>query len=133
VILGLPGETREQLMEYAPVLNELGVQFVKLHHLHLVKGTRMAKEFAAHPFPLFEFEDWVAFICRFLEQLDPAIVVQRLFGWTPVQHLVGPHWRKNKPEIYRAILHELESRNSWQGKALGADPPSSIESVIGTE
>jgi radical SAM protein (TIGR01212 family) len=133
VILGLPGETREQLMEYAPVLNELGVQFVKLHHLHLVKGTRMAKEFAAHPFPLFEFEDWVTFICSFLEELDPAIVVQRLFGWTPVQHLVGPHWRKNKPEIYRAILHELESRDSWQGKALGAAPPGSIESATGTE
>lgn len=123
VILGLPGETREQLLMYPSVLNGLGIQFAKLHHLHLVKGTRLAKEHEVNPFPLFEFQEWVVFICDFLEYLDPSIVIQRLFGWTPEMHLIGPHWRKSRAEIYRAIVQEMEERDSWQGKALGCEPP----------
>ena len=123
VIVGFEGETREERLAYAGVLNDLGLDFVKLHHLHVVKGTRMAKEYAEEPFLLFRFEEWVEFVCDFLERLDPRIIVQRLFGWAPDDYLIAPQWRKSKAEILFAVTAELERRDSWQGKMLGAPMP----------
>jgi radical SAM protein (TIGR01212 family) len=123
VIMGFEGETREEQLAYAKVLNELKVDFVKLHHLHVVTGTRMAKDYLRKPFPLFDFQGWVEFVCDFLERLEPRIIVQRLFGWAPDEHLLAPLWRKSKAEILYAIAGELKRRDSWQGKRLGAAVP----------
>lgn len=120
VILGFPNETMEQRLAYAEFLNGLEPDFVKLHHLHLVKGTLLAKSYSRRPFPVYAFEEWVEFVCDFLERLKPEIVVQRLFGWTPEDQLIAPRWQKSKAEILHAVLTELEKRNSWQGKALRA-------------
>lgn len=124
VILGFPHESREERLAYAQVLNQLKPEFVKLHHLHIVKGTALERDYANSPFPVFGFHEWVEFICDFLEQLNPEIILQRLFGWAPDTHLVAPRWRKSKADILRAILRELEQRDSWQGKAIGAARPS---------
>jgi radical SAM superfamily enzyme len=105
------------------VLNDLDLDFVKLHHLHVVKGTRMAKDYVKDPFSLFEFEEWVEFVCDFLERLEPRIIVQRLFGWAPDEHLIAPQWHKSKAEILFAVAAELERRDSWQGRMLGAPMP----------
>ncbi|UCF39110.1 MAG: TIGR01212 family radical SAM protein [Acidobacteriota bacterium] len=115
IILGFPGESREQLLSYADTLNDLGVDFVKIHHLHIVKGTRMAKEYLKEPFPLFTAEEWTQLVCDFLERLDPRIRVQRLFGWSPEEHLVGPKWGLTKPQLLTMIHEELERRDSRQG------------------
>jgi len=80
----------------------------------------LAREYLEQPFHVYEFDEWVEFICDFLEQLKPEIVVQRLFGWAPDSHLLAPRWEKTKAEILRAISSELENRDSWQGKALGS-------------
>ena len=119
VILGLPGEEREEWMQYPSVLNELGVDFVKLHHLHLVKGTRLAEDYARRPFPLFSLEGWIQLVCDVLENLEPRIVIQRLFGWTYEEFLVAPKWSASRAEIQSMVQRELERRDSWQGKALG--------------
>lgn len=123
VILGFPNESREEMIAYAKALNHLEVDFVKLHHLHIVEGTQLAKEYTDHPFPVFEFDEWVEFICDFLEKLKPEIVVQRLFGWVPDHTLMVPRWEKSKAHILRAISAELERRDTWQGKSLGAARP----------
>lgn len=120
IILGLPGESREMMMEYAPLINSLGIQFLKIHHLHVVRGTRMALDFRQDPFPTFSFEEWVRLICDFLEQLDSSIVIQRLSGWAPDEHLIAPRWGRTKAEILLSIHRELERRDTWQGKRLGA-------------
>ena len=119
VIFGFPNESREERMAYEEVLNRLDVDFVKLHHLHIVEGTQLAKEFRNRPFPVYEFDEWVVFICDFLEKLKPEIVVQRLFGWVPDHVLIAPRWQKSKADILLAISAELERRDTWQGKALG--------------
>lgn len=119
VIMGFPGEPREQLLATAGELNRLGVGFVKLHHLHVSRGTRLAKEYARQPFHLFEFEEWVEFVVDFLERLHPSIVMQRLYGWAPDDHLVAPKWRKTKAEVNLAISRELLRRDTWQGRQIG--------------
>lgn len=127
IILGLPGESREMMLEYSPLINSLGVQFLKIHHLHVVRGTRMALDFRRKPFPTFSLEQWVDLVCDFLEHLDPTIVIQRLFGWAPDEHLIAPRWGRTKAEILLAIHRELERRDSWQGKHLGTLRPSDVD------
>lgn len=122
-IIGFPGETRSNWLSYAATLNELPVKFLKLHHLHIVEGTPMAREFRHSPFPVFQLSDWVEFVCDFLERLDPEKVIQRLFGWAPDADLIAPSWGKSKAEILLLIHEELEKRDSWQGKVLGASRP----------
>lgn len=115
VILGFPWESYNQLMEYPDVLNELGVQFVKLHHLHVVSGTQLAREYLEKPFPTFIYQDWISTLCDVLERLDPQIVVQRLFGWAPYRHLIAPRWDRTRAEILLAVDQELERRGTEQG------------------
>jgi radical SAM superfamily enzyme len=103
-------------LAYAGFLNQLEPDFVKLHHLHVVRGTQLAKSYETNPFPVYEFKQWVEFLCDFLERLKSEIVVQRLFGWAPDDDLIAPRWRKSKAEIREAIVAELEKRDSWQGK-----------------
>lgn len=118
IILGLPGESREMMMAYAPFINSLGIQFLKIHHLHVVRGTRMALDYQHKPFPTFSFREWIQLVCDFLERLDSRIVIQRLFGWAPNDHLLAPRWNRTRAEILLEIERELERRNSWQGRSL---------------
>ncbi|MFZ0427191.1 MAG: TIGR01212 family radical SAM protein [Acidobacteriota bacterium] len=115
VILGFPGESREQLLAYPPVLNSLEVQFVKLHHLHIVRGTVLAREYERRPFALFSLPEWADLVCDFLPRLDPQIVIQRLFGWTPERYLIGPQWGADRAAIQRTIETALERRDVRQG------------------
>jgi len=116
VILGFPWETREEMLAYADYLNQLPINFLKIHHLHVVRHTALGREYLANPFPTFRYEEWIELVCDFLERLSPAIVVQRLYGWTPDQELIAPRWDKSKAVILRDIQSELERRDSRQGK-----------------
>jgi uncharacterized protein len=120
VILGFPGESRDQWLSYADALNNLAVDFVKIHHLHVVKGTPLAKEYLHRPFPVFSLDDWVTFVCDFLERLRPSIVIQRLFGWAPEAFVIAPRWNVERSRALQAILSELERRDSRQGKRVAA-------------
>ncbi len=120
VILGFPWETREQMLTYPDYLNRLSIDFLKIHHLHLVRHTALGREYLANPFPTFSYAEWIALVCDFLERLSPDIVVQRLYGWAPDQDLIAPRWEKSKAEILEGIQEELERRDSWQGKKYSA-------------
>jgi uncharacterized protein len=119
VILGFPWESREQILaDYPRLLNRLPIHFLKIHHLHIVSQTALAREYRRRPFPVLQYEEWVTLVCDFLERLDPRIVIQRLFGWTPQQHLVAPRWGKTRAEMLAGISRELELRGSRQGSRI---------------
>ncbi len=120
VILGFPWETRSQMLEGAGVLNRLNVDFVKIHHLHVLGNTALGEEYLRHPFRTFCLDEWVTLVCDFLELLAPGIGIQRLFGWAPEADLLAPRWGVHKSVVLQRIKDELERRDSWQGKALGA-------------
>jgi uncharacterized protein len=117
-IIGFPWETPEQWLSYVEVLNRLDIQFVKIHHLHVVKATQLANEFERKAFFTFSEADWVEFVCDFLERLRPEIVVQRLFGWAPEADLIAPRWKRTRAEMLLAIENALERRNTRQGAGL---------------
>ncbi len=116
MILGLPGETLEDMMVSARAVAELPLQGVKLHLLHVLRGTPLAKIYEREPFPLLSQEEYVTLVTDILEILPPQMVIHRLTGDAPRQDLIAPQWSLKKWEILNAIDRELETRGSWQGK-----------------
>jgi len=121
VILGFPWETREEMLNTAAALSGKGLNFLKLHHLHIVRGSAMESEYQSNPFPLLGFEEYTDLAVDFLERLSPDIIVERLFGFAPEDQLVGPIWRKTKAEIKRHIEQRLVERNTYQGRLVVSD------------
>lgn len=116
VILGLPGETRAEMLQSARVVSSLPIDFIKIHHLHVVKGTRMAAEYRRQPFATFTFHEYAELLCDYLEILSPRICVQRLFGRAPEVMILAPKWNLSKDEVIRKLKQEMERRDCWQGK-----------------
>lgn len=114
VILGLPGESRDEMLATAGILNGLKIDGVKLHLLHVMKGTRLAEMYFRGEFGLMERDDYVGLVCDFLELLDPRISIQRLTG-DGGRELIAPLWSLAKFEVLNAIDEELERRGSRQG------------------
>ncbi len=117
VILGLPGESREEMLSTPGLLNDLGVDGVKIHLLHVNKDTRLAALYERGELLLPEREEYVGLVCDFLERLRPEIFIQRLTG-DGGKDLVAPQWSAAKFEVLNAIDAELERRGSRQGSRL---------------
>jgi radical SAM protein (TIGR01212 family) len=115
IIFGFPTETRGEILQSAAILNELELDALKIHHLHVVKQTALADLFAKSPFPLFTEREWIELVCDFLERLRSDIVIQRLVGGAKPGTLIAPQWKLTKPHILQAIKSELERRRSYQG------------------
>lgn len=116
VILGLPGESVADMMATAEALAALPVNGVKIHNLHVVRDTPLEAMYRRGEVRLFERDEYVQVVCDFLERLPAAMVIQRLSGDAPPDYLVAPEWCLDKPALLRAIRHELDRRDSWQGR-----------------
>lgn len=117
-ILGLPGETRETLLEDVASINALPLDSVKFHQLQLLKGTPMAAEFAERPedFVRWTLDEYIDLLCDILERLRPDIAVGRLAASVPPRYLAVPGWGV-KASAFSALLNRrLAERRTWQGK-----------------
>ncbi|WP_145023219.1 TIGR01212 family radical SAM protein [Geobacter argillaceus] len=112
VILGLPGESRAEMLATADYLNSLRVAGVKLHHLHVLKETELARRYEKGDVALLNEDDYVGLVCDFLERLAPNVLVQRLVG-DGSRDLIAPRW--NKLALLNAIDTELKRRGTRQG------------------
>jgi len=118
-ILGLPGETREEMLDQVSFISDLPLTTVKFHQLQIIKGTAMEKEFRDNPgdFQLFSWEEYLEFFVRFLERLNPEIVVERFTGEAPPRFLTGTGWgKKRTDQIVNLIEKRLEELDTWQGR-----------------
>lgn len=116
VIVGFPTETEDEMLKMADEVSRLDIDFIKIHNLHIVKNTPLARMYEKKPFHLFTYEEYLDFISRFLERLSPEKVVERLFTDTPRDLLIAPIWNKTHGEILRGIEKELERRDTYQGR-----------------
>ncbi len=118
LILGLPNESRAQLLQHAERLSDLPLNSLKIHQLQIVKGTRMAEQFVAHPewFSLFNVEEYIDLVVDFLEHLNPAIAVERFISQSPKELLLAPNWGLKNFEFTAKIDRRLHERNTWQGR-----------------
>ena len=112
LIDGLPGETHEQMVHSARAVGRLGIDAVKLHLLHVLRGTPLAET----DYTCLTQEEYVSVVCDQLEVLPPTVVIQRLTGDGLGEDLIAPDWSRNKRRVLAAIDRELRRRDSWQGK-----------------
>jgi len=115
VILGLPGETREMMIESAGVLSDLGIEGIKIHLLHVLKDTELERMYEQGEIEMFGFNEYVQLVADYLEKLDPGIVIQRLTADGPSDILVAPRWALEKKRTIDKIEKELLKRGSRQG------------------
>ena len=118
-IFGLPGESKEMMLDAAEIISKLPLTTVKFHQLQIFKGTKMAEEYLAHPeaFHLFDLEEYIDFVIDFAERLNPDIVIERFAGEVPPRFLVSEPWMKLRyDEVLSRIEKRMEERNTWQGK-----------------
>ena len=114
-ILGLPGESRDDMLAMAGELNRLGVDGVKLHLLHVMRDTKLADMHARGEVTMLERDEYVSLVCDFLERLDPRILIHRLTGDGGHDDLIAPLWSLKKFEVLNQIDDELERRGTRQG------------------
>ena len=121
VILGLPGETRADMVATADYLNALDIDGVKLHLLYVVKGTGLERLYRQGDYRCLEQEEYAELVCDVLERLPAEAVIHRLTSDPHPDELVAPTWALDKNEIRKDIKRLLESRDSWQGKMVPAE------------
>jgi radical SAM protein (TIGR01212 family) len=122
VILGLPGESRADMLATADALAGLPVSAVKIHNLHVVRDTPLEAMYRAGAVTMLGRDEYVGLVCDFLERLPASMVIHRLSGDAPPDYLVAPLWCLDKPGLLHAIHAELERRDSRQGRLCTAGP-----------
>jgi len=116
IILGFPGETRDEAMGTAELVNETWTMGVKIQNLHVVRGTPLEKSYLAGEFSPLAIDEYAALAVDFLERLNPETVILRLTGEAPAHLTVAPEWSVNKMAVLGAVRGELARRNTFQGR-----------------
>lgn len=118
VILGLPGESIEDMLAGASVLSSLPLTTLKIHQLQLIKGTRMADEYAADKddFHLFTAEEYVSLVVDFVERLRPDIILERFVSQSPKSLLAVPGWGLKNYEFTELVRRRMSEKQTFQGR-----------------
>lgn len=118
LILGLPFENNETILTHAEKISKLPLTAIKLHQLQLVRGTKMAKQYAENPewFHLYTADEYIDLVIDFLEHLNPRIAVERFVSQSPKELLIAPDWGLKNFEFVHKLDKRLEERNTWQGR-----------------
>lgn len=112
LILGFPWESKEEMVQSAEILSSSGLNFLKLHHLQIIRDTPLERLYRENPFPLLELDDYARVVADFIGRLEPSIYVERFFGSAPEELLIAPLWGKSAAEIRKVIESVVNSRRS---------------------
>ncbi len=115
VILGIPGETWDDMMDTAVKISGLPVNGIKIHHMHIIKNTELEDIYNREPFRLMTLKNYVSTLCDFIERLRPDITIHRLMGDRHEDSLLYPKWSIHKGTVLQAIEDEFKKRSTFQG------------------
>lgn len=117
LILGLPGESHEDMLSHATRLSQLPLHTIKLHQLQLIRGTVMGNEYLAHPghFTIPNIDTYIDRAIDFAELLRPDIVIERFVSQSPAELLIAPHWGVKNHEFTARLLRRMRERDTYQG------------------
>lgn len=116
IIDGWPSETREMQLETAKAVGKMRVNAVKIHMLHVLRGTQLATRYEQEYFPLLRKEEYVSLVAEQLTYLNPRMVIERITGDGLPSQLITPLWTVKKISVINDIDKEMVRRNWWQGK-----------------
>ena len=116
VILGLPGETKGDMINTAKAVSDVGIDGIKIHLLYVIKDTPLEKLYKEGCYKCLTQEEYAGLVCDFLEYLPSNVIIQRITGDPHTEELVAPEWALDKTGTMKMISHILEVRDTWQGK-----------------
>jgi hypothetical protein len=118
VILGLPGETHDMIVNQAEMLSNLPLTTLKMHQLQLIRGTKMAHEFEEHPenFHLYQVDEYIDLVIDYVERLRPDMILERFVSQSPKELLIAPDWGLKNYEFTDRVKKRMRERNAYQGK-----------------
>lgn len=122
VILGLPGETRDMMLDTVRYLGNSGIHGIKLQLLHILKGTDLAEYYTKSPFPVMALEEYLDLVIDCLALLPPEIVIHRISGDGPKALLIAPLWSANKRLVLNSMTKRLKERGICQGDRFNPIP-----------
>lgn len=119
IINGLPGETKEMMIETAKFLNTLDIQGVKIHSLLVLSNTKMGNDYLSNPFHILSLEEYVDITVEQIRNLNPNIIIHRLAADGVIKNLIEPKWTIKKLVVMNEIDKTLRRLNAYQGDYLG--------------
>lgn len=116
LILGLPTETEEQMLDMMSQVNSYPIQFLKFHHLQIIKNTELEKVYARDPFKVFGFQEYAEFMAKIISRTDEKFIFQRLASQTSEEYLIAPKWNKKTTAFLMLLQKKMREMDLWQGK-----------------
>ncbi len=116
IMVGLPGETHQDVMDTVDFINKHKVQGVKIHSTYVVKNTKLAQMYKNGEYKALDIDDYIETLIDIMTHLRPDIIIHRISGDSPKDILVAPNWNKHKMWILHGFEKRFRARDLWQGK-----------------
>lgn len=115
IIIGLPGEDEEESLRQAPLISATKLDILKIHQMQIIRGTRLAEEYAAHPFHTYTAEEYIRLISRYIQYLRRDMVLERFVSQSPKELLIAPDWGLKNHEFTNLLTNHLKKTGARQG------------------
>ena len=109
IIIGLPGEDAEESLRQAPIISSLPIDILKIHQMQIIKGTRLAQEYAEHPFHVYSVDEYIDVIVKYIRLLRKDLVLERFVSQSPKDLLIAPKWGLKNYEFTNLLNNKLKS------------------------
>lgn len=116
VIIGLPGEDEDECIRQAEAVSATGLNILKIHQLQIIRGTRLAEEYAYRPFHLFTPDEYIALLTKYIQHLRPDIILDRFTSQAPEDMLIAPRWGIKNHEFANMLANHIKSVGARQGQ-----------------
>ncbi len=132
IIMGLPGESREHYIQTIQALAPLGLDGIKIHNLHVIKNTQLAKEYLAEPFPVMDEHEYAEILIDLIRRLPPDLPLMRFATDTPEKEIVAPKWHMSKGQFSEYVTEQMRLRGYRQGDLFeaGNEEPQSLMPTV---
>ena len=116
IILGLPGEDAAESLRQASIISSLPIDILKIHQMQIIRGTRLAEEFAATPFHIYTVDEYIQLIAEYIQRLRPDLILERFVSQSPKELLIAPHWGLKNYEFTNLLVNYLKQNKIYQGQ-----------------
>ncbi|WP_028903915.1 TIGR01212 family radical SAM protein [Prevotella sp. P6B4] len=116
IILGLPGEDAQESMRQATIISELPIDILKIHQMQIIRNTRLATAYEAHPFHIYSVDEYIRLIAAYIQRLRPTLILERFVSQSPKDLLIAPHWGLKNYEFTNLLANYLRDHDIHQGQ-----------------
>ena len=116
IILGLPGEDAAESLRQASIISSLPIDILKIHQMQIIRGTRLAEEFAANPFHIYTVDEYIQLIAEYIQRLRPDLILELFVSQSPKELLIAPHWGLKNYEFTNLLVNYLKQNKIYQGQ-----------------